>query len=89
MENNYREARRHVERKIGFFINLAIYLMVNSDPILFNMSHHPGKFWAFGPLSGWGIGLLFHGAAVFLISPGARWKQHMIGNELEKYRQNP
>ncbi len=89
MESNYREAKRHVERKIGFFIHLAIYLMVNSGLILFNMSHHPGKFWAFSPLSGWGIGLLFHGAAVFLILPGASWKQRMIDNELKKYRQTP
>lgn len=82
------EGSRHVERKIGFFIHLTVYLMVNSVLILFNLLHHPGKLWAFGPLFGWGIGLLFHGAAVSPI-PSAKWKQRMIDNELEKYRRTP
>lgn len=33
---------------------------------------------------GWGIGLLFHGFAVFLHTPGAAWKERMIENEMKK-----
>jgi hypothetical protein len=81
------DARRHVERKIGFFIHLAAYLIVNSGLILFNLLVVPQKLWAFWPLLGWGIGLLFHGTATFLSAPGATWKQRMIEKELKKHRQ--
>jgi hypothetical protein len=83
----YSDASRHVERKIGFFIHLVVYLAVNSGLMLFNLLAIPGKLWAFGPLFGWGIGLLFHGLGVFLKSPGATWRQRMIENELKKHRQ--
>jgi hypothetical protein len=88
MENTvtHTDARRHVERKIGFFIHLAVYLTVNSGLMLFNLLVVPQKLWAFWPLLGWGIGLLFHGAATFLSAPGATWKQRMIENELKKHQ---
>ena len=82
----YRDARRHVERKIGFSIHLAVYLVVNTGLILFNVLAVPHKIWAFWPLFGWGIGLLFHGLAVFLHAPGAAWKERMIENELKKLK---
>jgi hypothetical protein len=82
----YRDAKRHVERKIGFFIHLTVYLVVNTGLMTFNLLHKPGVLWAFGPLLGWGIGLLFHGFSVFLHAPGAAWKQRMIENELNRHR---
>lgn len=85
----YRDAVRHVERRIGFFIHLAVYLVVNTGLMLLNLTLHDGPLWALGPLFGWGIGLLFHGVAVFLHAPGASWKQRMIENELRKYNKPP
>ena len=76
----YRAARRHVARKIGFSIHLAVFLAVN----LLNLLVVPNRIWAVWPLFGWGIGLLFHGLAVFLHAPGAAWKERMIENELKK-----
>lgn len=83
---NYRDAKHHVDRKIGFFIHLAVYLVVNAGLIVLNVLQTPGKAWAFWPLFGWGIGLLFHGLAVFLNAPGAAWKQRMIENEMNKQK---
>jgi hypothetical protein len=82
----YNDAKRHVERKIGFFIHLAAYLVVNSGLMLFNFLVVPTKLWAIWPLLGWGIGLLFHGAATFLSAPGASWKQRMIENKLKRHQ---
>jgi 2TM domain len=83
------DARRQVERKIGFYLHLAIYLIVNSGLLLLNFLHNPGQPWALGPILGWGIGLLFHGLAVFLRAPGAQWKQRMIERELQKNNHIP
>jgi len=82
----YRDARRHVERKIGFAIHLAVYLLVNTGLVLVNVLATPDRIWAVWPLFGWGIGLLFHGIAVFLHAPGAAWKERMIENELKKQK---
>ncbi|HZW23184.1 2TM domain-containing protein [Noviherbaspirillum sp.] len=82
----YRDARRHVERKIGFAIHLAVYLLVNTGLALVNVLATPDRIWAVWPLFGWGIGLLFHGIAVFLHAPGAAWKERMIENELKKQK---
>jgi len=81
---NYRKARRQVERKLGFYIHLSVYLAVNSGLIMLNVLLASAKPWAVFPLLGWGIGLLFHGLAVFLHASGSAWKQRMIDNELKK-----
>lgn len=88
MEHNlaYRAAKHHVERKIGFGIHLCVYLIVNTGLILFNVLMVPERMWAGWPLFGWGIGLLFHGLAVFLAAPGSAWKARMIERELNKHR---
>ena len=81
---NYRDAKRHVERKLGFYMHLSLYLIVNTGLLTLNLSSGSGKPWAVFPLLGWGIGLLFHGLAVSLSAPGAKWKQRMIDRELKK-----
>jgi len=84
------DATRRVERKLGFFAHLGVYLLVNAGLITLNLlqthmqAHKP--FWAAGPLLGWGIGLLFHGLKVFMQLPPA-WKQRMIEQELKNHRQ--
>lgn len=80
----YFAARRHVERRIGFVVHLVAYVAVNSGLLLFNFLVVPTRIWSVWPLLGWGIGLLFHGLAVFLRAPGTTWKERMIEQELKK-----
>jgi hypothetical protein len=40
------------------------------------------RFWLFGPLPGWGIGLLFHALKIYWRLP-PRWKQLLIDQELK------
>lgn len=79
-------ATRRVERKLGFFAHLGVYLLVNTGLIALNLLQTHKPFWAAGPLLGWGIGLLFHGLKVFMQLPPA-WKQRMIEQELRNHRQ--
>jgi hypothetical protein len=81
-------ARRHVNRKLGFFMHLTVYLVINIGLMAVNLWRAPAFMWSFGPLFGWGIGLLFHGLAVYLRDPGATWKQRMIDNEIHRLKQN-
>jgi hypothetical protein len=86
MENTiaYRQAKRQVERKVRFVLHLAIYLAVNAALILAHSINHDTPLWSFGPVIGWGIGVLFHGLSVALRAPNAGWKQRMIRAELNK-----
>lgn len=93
MENytskEYKEAKKAVEAKYGFYIHLAVYLLVN---IFFHIMNYVyladagGEYWAIWPAFGWGIGLLFHGAAAFKLFNNTRWKEEQIRKELEKQR---
>jgi hypothetical protein len=87
MNDNIRhQAERQVERKLGFYVHLGTFLIVNSGLIVFNLSTAPEKLWAVWPLGGWGIGLLFHGLAVFLHPFRPAWKQRMVDKEMRKHR---
>jgi hypothetical protein len=80
----YRQAERQAERKIRFALHLLIYLSVNSALMFYHELHHDEQIWSFGPLIGWGIGVIFHGLSVALRAPRAAWKQRMIEKELHK-----
>lgn len=83
----YRAARRQVDRRIGFHLHLAVFALVNGGLIVLNLLQVPARPWSAWPLLGWGIGLLFHGSAVFLRAPRARWKERLIQKELQKASQ--
>ena len=68
------EARKRAGRKLGWCIHAAVYLLVNLG--LMSVSLHQGKHWAVYPALFWGIGLLAHGASVWLRpARGAFWNR--------------
>ncbi|HTD06333.1 2TM domain-containing protein [Undibacterium sp.] len=81
----YDQARRYVERKIGFMIHLVVFLCVNTGLALLNLQLGHGN-WSIWPLFGWGIGIVFHGLSVVARAPGSSWKQRMIQHELNKFQ---
>lgn len=86
MENQeaYQAAKRKVEAKIGFYLHLAAYIVVNILLIIINFSTSSGYLWFKWPLLGWGIGVLFHGLRVFVFSSGSVIKGRMIEKEMKK-----
>ena len=60
-----RIARRRAGIKLGFFIHAAVFLAVNL--VLATASYSSGRNWAIYPFMGWSIGLLAHGAVVFVL----------------------
>ena len=80
----YRQAKRRAEVKLGFFIHLAVYLIVNVLLVAINLMTTPDYLWFIWALLGWGIGLFCHGFAVFFLSDGAPLKQRLIEKEMRK-----
>jgi len=88
MENQeaYKEAKKRVEAKMGFYIHLAVYVGVNVLLIVVNLATSPQYLWFKWPLLGWGIGLFFHGMSIFVFL-GRKFKgikENMIQEEMKK-----
>ena len=88
MENQeaYQKAKRRVEAKFGFYWHLSVYLVVMTVLVIINLSTWPDYLWFKWPLLGWGIGVFFHGLAIFRLSSGrlAAMKERMIAEEMKK-----
>jgi hypothetical protein len=66
-EQIYKQAKKRVKDKKGFYIHFTIYIIVNIIQVLVwafvTDGGHPWFIWSLG---GWGIGILFHFLAVFV-----------------------
>ncbi|MDX1386454.1 MAG: 2TM domain-containing protein [bacterium] len=86
MENQevYQKAKKRVEAKLGFYIHLTVYLIVNIGLIIVNFITSPQYLWFWWPLIGWGIGVFFHGMGVFVFSGRSAIAEKMIKKEIER-----
>ncbi len=70
-QNNYSEntayyrAKKRVAELKGFYGNLTAYSIVIPILIFINLTTDRHVLWFFYPMLGWGMGLTFHGLAVF------------------------
>ena len=84
-EEIYREAKKRVEEKKGFFIHLIVYIVVNIMLVFIWAFPSGGGFpWFIYPLGGWGIGLIFHFLGVFVF--GGKSDKAAIEKEADKIR---
>lgn len=77
----YRLAKHRAGVKLGFYIHLVAYIMVNLFLVFINYSMNPQYLWFKWPLLGWGIGLFFHWFSVYV---GPKLMQHFVKQELKK-----
>lgn len=77
-------ARRRAGAKLGWYIHLAVYLVVNTGLFLgSNLMFGHGRY-SLGPLLGWGIGVVFHGISVLLLGRGSSFRENMVARERER-----
>ena len=81
-----RLARRRAGAKLGWYAHAAVYLVVNL--FLFTLSEYGmgQRRWSIYPMLGWGLGLVLHGVAVFLLGSGSGLRECMIEKERERLR---
>ncbi len=87
-EELYREARKRVEEKKGFFMHLAVYICVNIFLVIIWAVTGDGFPWFVFPLGGWGIGILFHFLGVFVFTRQTEWEKREIEKEVEKLKKS-
>ena len=72
------QSGKNVNRRLGFFIHLTAFLLVNALLIGINLATFSGRYWFQWPLLGWGIGIVAHAATVFWLP---RLRDRMVENE--------
>lgn len=82
-----RTARRRAGAKLGWYLHACVYILVNLF-LAFVSSRH-GMHWAIFPALGWGLGLLIHGAAVWLAMPGGKLFSQLLARERAALRRQP
>lgn len=88
-QTSYDQATQRVEEKMGFFIHLIAYVVVNGALTALNLVATPEVLWFYWPLAGWGIGIVLHGWKVISAQSVSRLKQKMIQRELERSKELP
>lgn len=80
-----RLARKRAGAKLGWYIHALVYVAVNILLALLSMrSQHA---WAVFPALGWGLGLLIHGAVVWLALPGSGLRAQLEQQERQRLSQ--
>lgn len=84
-EERYLRAKKRLEREKEFYRHLFFYILVNLLLFIINIWTSRWYLWCLFPAIGWGVGLAFHAADVFLIKGffGTQWEKRKI----EEYMQ--
>lgn len=53
--------------RLGFFIHFAVYALVVGGLAILNFTRNPQHLWILWVAGGWGLGVLFHAANLFLL----------------------
>jgi hypothetical protein len=86
MDNNADRtaAERRVRAKLGFIGHATTYVLVMALLAAINLMTNRTYLWFVWPMIGWGIGLAWHGIAVFLLSRGGHFYARLIDRELHR-----
>lgn len=83
-EDLERLAQRRASAKMGWFIHLGVYLVVNTA--LFILSTQFGMHrWSLFPAAGWGLGVVLHGVSVFVLGDSGL-RERLVERERERLR---
>ena len=66
---DFSRTRRAAGARMGFFIHLTVYALVNALLLGINLSTSTAHLWFKWPLLGWGVGILAHAVVTFFL-PG-------------------
>ena len=82
-----RLARKRAGAKLGWYAHACVYILVNLFlAFLSTRSSYP---WAVFPALGWGLGLLIHGAAVWIAMPGGNLYAQLLERERAALHRQP
>lgn len=81
-----RLARKRAGAKLGWYMHATVYVLVNAGLWAFSSAGFGHRHWSLGPVLGWGLGLVLHGVAVFVLGQGSSLREGMVARERERLR---
>lgn len=84
-QERYKRARKRVKQLKEFYSHLGSYVLVISFLAVINVATGSGYPWVIWPALGWGLGLAFHAASVFMPNLfGEDWEDRKIRELMAK-----
>jgi hypothetical protein len=77
-------ATTKVNRRIGFYIHLAVFVIVNTLLVAVNLVTSAQHLWFVWPLMGWGLGIAVHALLIFTMPGMTDMRRRMIQKELRR-----
>ena len=79
-----RLARKRAGAKMGWYVHLCVYLLVNGFMFALTWFGVARRPWTMYPVLGWGLGLALHGVSVFLLGGGSGFRERLVERERER-----
>jgi hypothetical protein len=79
-----RLARKRAGAKLGWYAHAVVYLLVNTAMFAASYYGLRQRPWTIYPAMGWGLGLILHGIAVFVLGAGSSLRESMVQRERER-----
>lgn len=83
-EDIARIARKRVKAQLGWWTHAALYVCVTAFLWIASATGVRQHAWALYPTLGWGLGLVMHGLAVFVLGPHSAWRLNLEARERER-----
>lgn len=81
-----RLARKRAGAKLGWYTHALVYVLVNAGLWASSSAGFGHRHWSLGPVLGWGLGLVLHGIAVFVLGQGSSLREGLVERERERLR---
>jgi 2TM domain len=80
-----RLARKRAGAKLGWYIHATVYVVINAVWWLIAAGNGiSSRGWPIYPTLGWGLGLVLHGASIWLFGSGSDIRERLIQKERER-----
>ena len=79
-----RIARKRAGAKLGWFTHATVYVLVNALMFIASSQGMGHRQWSVYPALGWGLGLVLHGLAVFVLGTGSSLREALVRKERER-----
>lgn len=81
-------AHQRVRARLGWLVHAVAFVLVNVFLWAISTAGWGQRAWSVYPLLGWGLGLVLHGLAVFVVGPGSRLSERMVERERAHVRRS-
>lgn len=83
-EDLERLAHKRASRKIGWYLHLSVYILVNAYLFFGAQYGWRSRPYQYQPMLGWGLAVVLHFLSVFVLGRGSSVREQMVQRERER-----